>query len=93
MILLVLLLVMILTYFMPSGKYASLQYNTQSNNFTITNPTGRESTAPGTQATLKKYHVNTSLAKFKDGSVYKPVAIPNTYQHLKKANTGLFWCG
>lgn len=89
-ILLVLLLVMILTYFMPSGKYASLQYNTQSNNFTITSPTGRESTAPGTQATLKKYHVNTSLAKFKDGSVYKPVAIPNTYQHLKKANTGLF---
>lgn len=89
-ILLVLLLVMILTYFMPAGKYASLQYDTTDNHFTITSPTGKTKSEPATQATLQKYHVNTSLEKFKDGSVYKPVAIPNTYQKLKKEKQGLF---
>lgn len=89
-ILLVLLAVMILMYFMPAGKYASLQYNTTQENFTVVAPNGHESTAPGTQATLKKYHVNTDLAKFKDGSVYKPVAIPNTYQKLNQHKPNLF---
>ena len=53
-ILLILLAVMILTYFIPAGKYASLQYNTTQENFTVVAPNGHEATAPGTQATLKK---------------------------------------
>lgn len=88
-ILLVLLLVMILTYFIPAGKYASLSYDLDKSEFIITQPTGEKSSEPGTQKTLNKYNVNTKIEKFEDGSVYKPVAIPDTYQELERENKGL----
>lgn len=89
-ILIVLLLVQILTYFMPSGKYASLAYNQSVDRFEIVSPTGDKKSAPATQKTLDKYGIKTSLSRFKDGSVYKPVGIPNTYQQLDKQKTGFF---
>ncbi len=54
----------------------------------ITKPNGEKDKAPATQATLKKYKVNIAVKKFKDGSIYKPVAIPNSYEriNLKKPN-------
>ncbi|MDR0920998.1 MAG: YfcC family protein [Lactobacillales bacterium] len=88
-LLIVLLLVMILTYLMPSGKYASLAFNEEEKNFTIVEPNGKTKTEPGTQATLEKYHIKIDLSRFEDGSVYKPVAIPDTYKPLKKENTGI----
>jgi uncharacterized ion transporter superfamily protein YfcC len=87
-ILIVLLLVMVLTYLMPSGKYASLAYDSTNNAFTIVQPDGKESQEPASQETLEKYNIKIDVARFEDGSVYKPIAIPDTYQKLKKENTG-----
>ncbi|MGX7023402.1 YfcC family protein [Vagococcus hydrophili] len=89
-ILLVLLLVMILTYFIPAGKYATLSYDMDKKEFVLTEPKGETSVEPGNQATLDKYGINTNLDKFKDGSVYKPVAIPNSYEELERENHGFF---
>lgn len=89
-ILIVLLLVMILTYFIPAGKYASLSYDKDKESFIITEPNGKTFEESGDQMTLDKYGVNTKLDKFKDGSVYKPVAIPNSYKEVPRENKGLF---
>ena len=86
-LLIVMLFVLVMTYFVPSGKYATITYKDQ--HFVVEQPSGKKTTEAANQATLDKYHVNIKLAKFKDGSVSKPVAIPNTYQKLKKENHGI----
>lgn len=83
----VMLIVLILTYFMPSGKYATLSYS--DNQFVVQQPDGQTEKEPATEATLKKYHINVDLDNFKNGSISKPVAIPNTYQEIKKEGTGV----
>lgn len=83
----VMLIVLILTYFMPSGKYATLSY--ADGQFVIEQPNGKTEKAPATEATLKKYNINVDLENFKNGSISKPVAIPNTYKEIEKENTGV----
>lgn len=87
-LLLVMLIVLVLTYFMPSGKYATISY-AGDNQFTIEQPSGKTTKEPATESTLKKYNVNISVDKFKDGSISKPVAIPNTYERLEKEHNGI----
>lgn len=84
----VMLIVLVLTYFIPSGKYSTISYE-GGNQFTITSPTGETSKAPATEATLKKYNVNIAVDKFKDGSISKPVAIPGSYEKLDKEHGGV----
>lgn len=86
-LLIVMLIVLALTYFIPSGKYATLAY--ENNQFVIEQPDGKTTKEPATEATLKKYHVNIDVEKFKSGAVYKPVAIPNTYERLDKKHEGV----
>ncbi|AZK90646.1 hypothetical protein IMAU30049_01613 [Lactobacillus helveticus] len=77
-----------MTFVIPAGNYATLAYDTSDKDFVITKPNGEKDKAPATQATLKKYKVNIAVKKFKDGTIYKPVAIPNSYEriNLKKPN-------
>lgn len=89
-ILIVLLLVMVLTFFIPAGKYASLSYDMAKEEFIVTQPDGKTSVEPGNQATLDKYNINTNLDKFKDGSVYKPVGIPGSYEELEREKRTAF---
>lgn len=81
-IIIVLLLVQILTFIIPAGNYATLAYNTSDKDFVITKPSGKTYKEPATQNTLKKYKVNIKVNKFKDGTIYKPVAIPNSYERI-----------
>lgn len=87
-LLIVMLIVLVLTYFMPSGKYSTISYG-GGNQFTIESPTGQVKKEPATEQTLKKYNINIDVDKFKDGSISKPVAIPNTYKQLEKEKTGI----
>ena len=88
-ILIVLLLVLGLTYIIPSGKYAKLVYDKGANVFTVESPTGDTSEYEATQQTLDKLGVKTNLDKFTDGSISKPVGIPGSYQELPKEKTNL----
>ncbi|MEG0732964.1 MAG: YfcC family protein [Vagococcus sp.] len=83
-ILIVLFLVLVLTYFIPAGKYATLGYESDSQEFVITQPDGKTSKEPATQKTLDKYEIKTNLKKFTNGDVYKPVGIPGSYQELER---------
>lgn len=85
-IIIVLLLVQLLTFVIPAGNYATLSYDTNDKVFLITKPDGKKYKQPATQATLNKYKVNIAAKKFKDGTIYKPVAIPNSYERIKLKN-------
>lgn len=87
-IIIVLLLVQLLTFVIPAGNYATIAYDTSNKDFVVTRPSGKKYKEPATQATLKKHKVNIAVKKFKDGTIYKPVAIPNSYEriNLKKPN-------
>ena len=56
-IIIVLLLVQILTFFIPSGNYATLEYDQPSKEFVITKPNGSKHKDAATQKTLDKYKV------------------------------------
>ncbi|MBP2057559.1 putative ion transporter superfamily protein YfcC [Lactobacillus colini] len=81
-IIVVLLLVQVLTFFIPAGDYATIAYNSADNNFIVTKPNGKKVKAPATQGTLNRYKVKLSVNKFKNGTIYKPVAIPNSYEKI-----------
>ncbi len=88
-IIIVLILVQALTFFIPSGKYSTLSYDLDDKNFVVTNAKDETKEEPGTQETLDKYNINISVDKFKDGTLYKPVAIPNTYERIEKPKRGV----
>ena len=56
-IIIVLLLVQILTFFIPSGNYATLEYDQPNKEFVITKPNGSKHKEAATQKTLDKYKV------------------------------------
>lgn len=89
-ILIVMLLVLGLTYIIPSGKYSKLLYDAEANVFVIESPTGQVSEKKATQKTLDELGVKTNLSKFTDGSISKPVAIPGTYEQLPKEKPTVF---
>lgn len=89
-ILIVMLVVMGLTYIIPSGKYAKLSYDTNSSKFIVELPNGESNQYAGTQETLNKLGVNVNLKQFTSGAISKPVAIPNTYEELGKEKTTIF---
>lgn len=86
-IFIVLLLAAALTYFIPAGKYAKLSYSGDDKAFIVESPKGDKETLPGTQATLEQLNVKIDLAQFTSGGIYKPVAIPGTYQELESSPT------
>lgn len=86
----VLLLAAALTYFVPAGKYAKLSFNGDNKEFVVTSPKGDTQNMPGDQATLEKLGVKINLEQFTSGSIYKPVAIPGTYEELESSPTSLW---
>ncbi len=89
-ILIVMLIVLGLTYIIPSGKYAKLQYDQEAKVFMVESPTGEISEKKATQQTLDELGIKTSLSKFTDGSISKPVAISGTYEELPKEKPTIF---
>lgn len=81
--LIVLILVMGLTYIVPSGKYATLSYNPDTNLFTVTSPNGDTVDYDATQDTLDELGVKIELEKFTNESIGKPVGIPGTYENIE----------
>lgn len=77
-----------LTYIIPSGAYSTLIYNEDTGAFTITAPNGEESEAPATQDTLDKFGIKTDLTKLVEGTIWKPIAIPGSYERVEPRHQG-----
>ncbi len=79
----VLLLAAGLTYLVNAGAYAKLVYDLENQIFIETFPDGTTRELEGTQATLDELGVSNDIAKFQDGSINKPIAVPETYEKVK----------
>lgn len=77
-----------LTYVVPSGKFSRLAYESQSNEFVVTDPNDSVVTFPATQETLDKFKIQLGLNKFVDGVIQKPIAIPDTYTRIEQRPQG-----
>lgn len=82
---LVIIIAAIATWLLPAGEYNTLSYNNGS--FTVTSATG-DKVVPCTQHTLDSLKILVKLEKFKNGDIFKPVAIPGTYHPLKRNGQG-----
>lgn len=81
-------LVALLTWFVPAGKYDTLQYNSKSKQFIKTHLTTVKKLS-GSQETLSQLNINIPLEKFTNGGIYKPISIPNTYNKVKAQPQGV----
>lgn len=87
---LVLIIAAALTFFVDAGSYAKLTYDLSSNTFIETFPDGSQVTLEGTQETLDRLGVANDIAKFQDGSINKPIAIPGTYELVEASPQGIW---
>ncbi len=86
----VLLIAAALTYIVPAGSYERLSYNGDNHSFTITDVHGETSEIPASQAELDRLGITIPLKSFENGDIFRPVAIPGTYQRLESQPQGLF---
>lgn len=85
----ILILAGVLTYIVPAGLYSRLSYDTDENIFIVENQNGGIDTHPATQETLDSLNIRMNVSKFLDGSIKKPIAIPDTYQKIEQSPQGL----
>lgn len=88
-ILLVMIIVLGLTYIIPAGKYAKLQYDSTNNVFIVEDPLGDLIEFEATQDTLDDFGVNIELSRFTDGSISKAVGIPGTYVQIQRPRSSI----
>lgn len=77
-----------LTYIIPAGSYSTLLYNGETKAFDVTAPNGDVSQVPATKETLEKYGIKTDLDKLVDGTIWKPIAIPGSYERVDAQHQG-----
>lgn len=87
-LILIAVIVTLLTWLVPAGKFDSLAYNAKSDTFFKTSLEQRIE-LPATQETLNNLGIKIPIEKFTKGGIYKPIAIPNTYKELASRPQGL----
>lgn len=85
----VLILAAGLTYLVNAGAYAKLVYDLDNQVFIETFPDGTTKELEGTQKTLDELGVSSDIAKFQEGSINKPIAVPGTYEKVKANPQGI----
>lgn len=82
------ILAAILTYFLPSGRYDTLEYDADKKEFI--HRSGEEmKVLPATQQTLQEKGIGINIQKFEEGKIKKPISIPNTYQQSETKPQGI----
>nr|WP_239685914.1 hypothetical protein [Photobacterium swingsii] len=77
-----------LTWLVPAGSYSKLSYDTSQNALHVSSPMGEVTTVPATQAELEKLNINIGIDQFINGTIRKPIAIPDTYEQLVQSPKG-----
>ncbi|PIE83927.1 MAG: hypothetical protein CSA07_04500 [Bacteroidia bacterium] len=86
---LILVLAAGLTYVVPSGEFERLTYSAEGQEFIISGR-GETRAIPATQRALDSLQIKLELAKFTEGTIYKPVAIPGSYAQIAQQPQGFF---
>ena len=74
-------LVAILTWFIPAGKFDTLQYQENNNSFIYIHLEDKK-TMLASQETLEDLGIKIPLEKFTNGDIGKPISVPGTYTQL-----------
>ena len=89
------LVVFILTYIIPKGKFNTIEYDSSTEKFIINkyNKTSQPEpeTKNATQEILDELGVKISLDKFTSGDIKKPISIPGTYKVLEDEENANFF--
>lgn len=87
-LLLIAALVAAMTYFVPGGKFDTLAYNKENNEFVVES-LGQTKILPASQKVLDSLNIRVPLEKFAKGSISKPMGIPDTYHRVEQNPQGL----
>lgn len=79
----------LLTWVIPAGQYNSLVYNDAKSIFIVSDAQNNEKIYPASDSSLAALGVKIPLEKFTSGSIYKPIAVPNTYQNIEAKPQGI----
>lgn len=85
-LLLVIVLGSICTWFIPAGQYDKLKYNEDST-FTLSTPDTQYVFA-ASDRTLDSLNIQIKLGKFTTGAIWKPVSVPGTYRKMESNPQG-----
>ncbi|MGN6541165.1 MAG: YfcC family protein [Ginsengibacter sp.] len=84
-LMIVIVIAAIATWFVPAGKYNTLSYN--DHNFKYSTDSS-EVILPFTKHTLDSVGIFISAEKFSSGSIRKPVSVPGTFHLINKNSQG-----
>jgi len=87
-LLIIIAFVAFLTWLIPAGKFDTLGYDTEKDRFIkISQGIATEMTA--SQDLLDSMGIRVPLEKFTSGSIYKPIAIPGSYEKVQSNPQGV----
>ncbi|MCI5725772.1 MAG: YfcC family protein, partial [Fusobacterium sp.] len=75
---LILIVVTLLTHIIPAGKYSRLSYDENIKEFVIEKQNSENVNIVANQQNLSDLGINIDVEKFMNGTIKKPMAIPNT---------------
>jgi len=81
--------VAISTWVIQSGTYDTLAYKAADNTFLQTG-TDQLQVLPATQDVLDERNIKIPLESFTDGTIYRPISIPDSYQPVEPRPQGFF---
>lgn len=84
----ILILVAVLTFIVPAGLYAKLEYDSTEDLFIVRDPSGQEEVLSAIQETLDDLNIRMDITKFQDGSIKQSIAIPDTYETIEQSPQG-----
>ncbi len=76
-----------ITWFLPSGQYDRLVYDSTTNEFRISGEL--EKSMPATQESLDDIGIKIPLENFTEGDIWKPIGIPGTYHKTTSKPQGI----
>jgi len=82
------IIVFILTYIIPKGKFDTIEY--YQNKFLIKSFNKPDEVRNATENVLAEKGINIPLENFIKGYIKKPISIPNTYQKIENDTTYFF---
>ena len=85
----ILIIAVVLTWVVPAGSYSKLTYDNINNVFVVKAYQQEDVTYPATEESLEKLKIKIDLKNFTEGTIKKPIAIPDTYQRVENKPKGI----
>ena len=89
-LLIIQVIVFILTYIIPKGRYATIFYENGKLIYTYANPDNGSIELEANQTTLNNLNISIDIDDFIDEHIKKPIAVPGSYERIHGKKTNFF---